>query len=109
MPYKEKEIIKKYFSIGEVAHKLNVNTSQIRFWEKEFEILNPKKNKGGSRKYTAKDIEIIEKIYRLLKDDKFTIDGARKEIIKKNYKSEGDIIIHLRKIKEKLISLKEKL
>ena len=45
MPYKEKEIIKKYFSIGEVANKLNVNTSQIRFWEKEFEILNPKKIK----------------------------------------------------------------
>ena len=59
MPYKEKEIIKKYFSIGEVANKLNVNTSQIRFWEKEFEILNPKKNKSGSRKYTVKDIEII--------------------------------------------------
>lgn len=109
MPYKEKEITKKYFSIGEVANKLNVNTSQIRFWEKEFEILNPKKNKSGSRKYTVKDIEIIEKIYRLLKDDKFTIDGARKEIIKKNYKSESDIINHLRKIKEKLLSLKERL
>ena len=53
--------------------------------------------------------EIIEKIYRLLKDDKFTIDGARKEIIKKNYKSESDIINHLRKIKEKLLSLKERL
>tara|TARA_Y100001936_G_C16082577_1_gene679032 strand:+ start:569 stop:898 length:330 start_codon:yes stop_codon:yes gene_type:complete len=109
MPYKEKEIIKKYFSIGEVANKLNVNTSQIRFWEKEFEILNPKKNKSGSRKYTAKDIKIIEKIYRLLKDDKFTIDGARKEITKRNYKTESDIIIHLKKIKKKLISLKEKL
>ena len=109
MPYKEKEIIKKYFSIGEVANKLNVNTSQIRFWEKEFEILNPKKNKSGSRKYTVKDIEIIEKIYKLLKDDKFTIDSDRKEIIKKNYKSESDIINHLKKIKEKLLSLKERL
>ena len=51
----------------------------------------------------------VQKIYRLLKDDKFTIDGARKEIIKKNYKSESDIINHLRKIKEKLLSLKERL
>ena len=65
MPYKEREISKKYYSIGEVAEKLDLNTSLIRFWESEFEILNPKKNKKGLRKYTQKDIEIIEKIYHL--------------------------------------------
>ena len=68
MPYKEREISKKYYSIGEVAEKLDLNTSLIRFWESEFEILNPKKNKKGLRKYTQKDIEIIEKIYHLLKN-----------------------------------------
>ena len=76
MPYKEREISKKYYSIGEVAEKLDLNTSLIRFWESEFEILNPKKNKKGLRKYTQKDIEIIEKIYHLLKKQGFTIDGA---------------------------------
>jgi len=78
MPYKEREISKKYYSIGEVAEKLDLNTSLIRFWESEFEILNPKKNKKGLRKYTQKDIEIIEKIYHLLKKQGFTIDGAKK-------------------------------
>ena len=77
MPYKEREISKKYYSIGEVAEKLDLNTSLIRFWESEFEILNPKKNKKGLRKYTQKDIEIIEKIYHLLKKQGFTIDGAK--------------------------------
>ena len=59
MPYKEREISKKYYSIGEVAEKLDLNTSLIRFWESEFEILNPKKNKKGLRKYTQKDIETV--------------------------------------------------
>ena len=53
MPYKEKEISKKYYNIGEVAKKINVKTSLIRFWENEFETLNPKKNKKGLRKYTC--------------------------------------------------------
>ena len=56
MPYKEREIKRKYFSIGEVASLLNVNTSLIRFWESEFEFINPKKNKKGLRKYTNEDI-----------------------------------------------------
>ena len=80
MPYKEKEITKKYFTIGEVAQKFEINTSQLRFWESEFEILNPKKNKKGSRKYRLKDIEIIKKIHDLLKIDGFTIEGAKKKV-----------------------------
>ena len=83
MPYKEKEISKKYFTIGEVALKLNVNTSLIRFWETEFDYINPKKNKKGSRKYTSNDIKKLEKVYSLLKEEKFTIDGAKKIFNKK--------------------------
>ena len=78
MPYKEREIKKKYFTIGEVASNLDLSTSQIRFWESEFDQLNPKKNSKGSRKFTDKDIETIKAIHSLLKNKKFTIDGAKK-------------------------------
>ncbi len=108
MPYKEKEIKKKYFTIGEVAQKFEINTSQLRFWESEFEILNPKKNKKGSRKYRVKDVEIIKKIHDLLKIDGFTIEGAKKKLARKNIFSDKKIINHLEKIKEKLIGLKNK-
>tara|TARA_B100000214_G_scaffold344128_1_gene293084 strand:+ start:182 stop:511 length:330 start_codon:yes stop_codon:yes gene_type:complete len=109
MPYKEKEIKKKYFTIGEVAQKFEINTSQLRFWESEFEILNPKKNKKGSRKYRLKDVEIIKKIHDLLKIDGFTIEGAKKKLAGKNMFSHKKIINQLEKIKEKLIGLKNKI
>ena len=109
MPYKEKEISKKYFTIGEVALKLNVNTSLIRFWETEFDYINPKKNKKGLRKYTSNDIKKLEKVYHLLKEEKFTIDGAKKILKKKGPKKKGSIISKLENIRKKLIELKEKI
>ena len=63
---------KRYYSIGEVASKFNVNPSLIRFWEQEFKLLNPKKNSRGNRKFTNTDIENINKIYFLLKEKGFT-------------------------------------
>jgi len=111
MPYKEREIKKKYFTIGEVANNLNLSTSQIRFWETEFDELNPKKNSKGSRKFTEKDINVLKTIQSLLKNKKFTIDGAKK-IIKKeiniNYSGNDDIIEKLNTVKEKLLYLKKK-
>ena len=68
---------KRYYSIGEVASKFNVNPSLIRFWEQEFKILNPKKNSRGIRKFTKKDIDNLSKIYFLLKKRGYTIQGAR--------------------------------
>jgi DNA-binding transcriptional MerR regulator len=110
MPYKEKEISKKYFSIGDVAKKINVKTSLIRFWENEFEILNPKKNKKGLRKYTDKDISILQKIYSLVKIDGFTLDGAKKSIKNDNNKKENQSIIDkLSNIKKRLISIKKEI
>jgi len=112
MPYKEREIKKKYFTIGEVANNLNLSTSQIRFWETEFDELNPKKNSKGSRKFTEKDINVLKTIESLLKNKKFTIDGAKK-IIKKeiniNYSGNDDIIEKLNTVKEKLLYLKKKI
>ena len=110
MPYKEKEISKKYFSIGDVAKIINVKTSLIRFWENEFEILNPKKNKKGLRKYTNNDISILKKIYSLVKIDGFTLDGAKKSLKNNNYiKRNKSIIEKLSEIKKRLISIKKEI
>jgi DNA-binding transcriptional MerR regulator len=71
---------KLYYSIGEVAKMYNVNTSLIRFWEKEFDIIKPKKNNKGNRLFTPKDVENFNKIYELVKVKGFTLDGAKKEL-----------------------------
>ena len=109
MPYKEREIKKKYYSIGEVSGQLSLNTSLIRYWESEFEVLSPKKNKKGLRKYTKKDIEILKKIQSLLKDDGYTIEGAKKHLKSKVLNDEIKIISELENIKKKLIDLKRKI
>lgn len=80
MPYKEKEIEKLYFTIGEVAQMFNVNTSHIRFWSKEFEVIRPATNKKGNRLYTQSDIENFKKIYHLVKEKGFTLKGAKTEM-----------------------------
>ncbi len=77
MPYKEKEIEKLYFTIGEVAHMFNVNTSHIRFWSKEFDVIRPATNKKGNRLYTQSDINNFKKIYHLVKEKGFTLKGAK--------------------------------
>ena len=109
MPYKEREIKRKYFSIREVASLLNVNTSLIRFWESEFEFINPKKNKKGLRKYTNEDINKLKKIYSLLKEEGFTIDGARKHLKKNKNSSENNVVSKLEKLKNQLIEIKKKI
>ena len=109
MPYKEREIKRKYFSIGEVASLLNVNTSLIRFWESEFEFINPKKNKKGLRKYTNEDINKLKKIYSLLKEERFTIDGARKHLKRNKNSSENNVVSKLEKLKNQLIKIKKKI
>ena len=101
---------KRYYSIGEVAKAFNVNASLIRFWEQEFKILNPKKNSRGNRKFTSKDIENFHKIYFLLKEKGYTIQGA-KDYIKNNKKSFGklEIVNKLNLIKSKLIEIRDQL
>lgn len=88
MPYKEKEIEKLYYTIGEVAQMFNVNTSHIRFWSKEFEVIRPATNKKGNRLYTQADIENFKKIYHLVKEKGFTLKGAKTEL-KDNKKSKS--------------------
>ncbi|MEQ9064145.1 MAG: MerR family transcriptional regulator [Vicingaceae bacterium] len=71
---------KLYYSMGEVADRYQVNHSLIRYWEKEFDIINPKKNKKGNRLFTKKDLDAFELIYDLVKRKGYTLDGAKLEI-----------------------------
>ncbi len=80
LPYKETVIEKVYFSIGEVAAMFKVNPSLLRFWEKEFDTLAPRKNRKGTRQYSRRDIEQIRIIFHLVKEKGMTLDGARKKI-----------------------------
>ena len=80
MPYKPHKIEKIYYSIREVAEMFDVNPSLIRFWEKEFDTLQPKKNKKGNRLFTQSDIENIHVIYHLVKERGFTLEGARRQL-----------------------------
>jgi DNA-binding transcriptional MerR regulator len=102
---------KRYYKIGEVAKAFNVNTSHIRFWEKEFDILKPKKNKKGNRLFTQVDIKNLKLIYYLVKEKGFTLEGAKAkmkekpEVIKNNY----EIITRLENIKAELNKIKNNL
>jgi DNA-binding transcriptional MerR regulator len=80
VPYKDKEIEKLYYSIGEVAEMFNVSKSLIRFWETEFEILKPRKSQKGNRLFTKKDIENLRVIYFLVKEKGYTLEGARMKL-----------------------------
>ena len=100
---------KRYYSIGEVASKFNVNPSLIRFWEQEFKLLNPKKNSRGNRKFTNTDIENISKIYFLLKEKGFTIQGAKDYIRNEKTSKKLDIVSKLKQIKDKLLEIRDQL
>lgn len=106
------QLTKLYYSIGEVAAIFDVNASLIRFWEKEFTIIQPKKNKKGNRLFTVKDIEHFNKIYQLVKMEGYTLDGAKKALKSKdsielsNSLSNEQVIIRLEAIKAQLLALK---
>lgn len=78
-----KDIKKKFFSISEVAKMFGVNASLIRFWESEFDILQPEKNKKGERRFSQKDIEDLKLIYYLVKTKGHTLEGAKESIRQK--------------------------
>ncbi|QYA24315.1 MerR family transcriptional regulator [Gramella sp. MT6] len=102
---------KRYYSIGEVAEAFKVNTSLIRFWEKEFDAIKPKKNAKGNRKFTPEDIKNLELIYHLVKERGFTLEGAKIHLKEEKHKtlSNFDIIRKLESVKAELINLKNQL
>ena len=101
---------KLYYNIGEVAKAFNVKTSLLRFWENEFDEIKPKKKKSGTRKYTPKDVEIIQLIYHLVKERGMTLDGAKKQLKQKNNSlSKNSILLKLKNIKLELKELSDQL
>ena len=111
LPYKEREIEKKYYSIGEVAEIFKVATSLIRYWEGEFDIIKPKKDKKGNRRFTKDDIEKIRLIFHLVKEKGYTLQGAQ-EIIRKEQHLAADkagMVNKLLQIKVFLCEIKDNL
>jgi DNA-binding transcriptional MerR regulator len=109
MPYREKTIEKLYYSISEAAAMLDVPISTVRFWENEFDILKPMKNKKGNRMFTPADIKNLKIIHHLLKEEGMTLPGAKKKISgnweETDYKFE--INESLQKIKSLLLELRD--
>lgn len=112
MPFKKPKTEKVYYSIGEVAELFDVNTSLVRFWEKEFDILKPRKNKKGNRLFTQKDLDNLYIIYNLVKERGYTLQGA-KEMLKAEKIDDTtkkiEIINSLEKVKSFLLELKSEL
>tara|TARA_R110002072_G_scaffold282761_3_gene445937 strand:- start:705 stop:1118 length:414 start_codon:yes stop_codon:yes gene_type:complete len=109
----EKDLTKLYYSIGEVARMFDVNTSLIRFWEKEFTTVNPKKNKKGNRLFTPKDVVKVDRIYELVKEKGYTLDGAKKALkskvdiqIEETSTNQSSVILRLENLKSSLLQLK---
>ncbi|MFI5220063.1 MAG: MerR family transcriptional regulator [Bacteroidia bacterium] len=109
MPYKETEDLKLYFSIGEVAKLFNVNESLIRFWEKEFDILKPARNKKGNRLFTKEDVENLKKIFYLVKERGYTLEGAKNKLKGDKQTLNKDVELHesLMRVRTFLVELKE--
>ena len=104
-------IEKVYYTIGEVAELFEVNQSLIRFWEKEFDILKPRKNKKGNRMFTREDLNNLRIIYHLVKERGYTLPGA-KEKLRLNNEDVGksvEIIDSLQRIRSYLLEIKDEL
>ncbi len=111
MAYKEKEIEKLYFSIGEVSEMFSVAPSLIRFWESEFEIIKPKKNRKGNRQFTKEDIDNVRTIYHLVKEKGFTLQGA-KEMLRNDSQSVKDkmeMMDSLKRVRTFMVELRDRL
>jgi DNA-binding transcriptional MerR regulator len=101
---------KRYYSIGEVAKAFNVQPSLLRFWEKEFKEIQPKKKTSGTRKYTPENILTLQFIYHLVKEKGMTLEGAKKQLqLRSKSGSKEELLAKLEGVKASLIQLKEKM
>ncbi|SFA76052.1 DNA-binding transcriptional regulator, MerR family [Flavobacterium swingsii] len=102
---------KRYYSMGEIATAFGVNQSLIRFWDKEFDILKPKKNAKGNRMFTPEDVKNLQLIFHLVKERGFTLEGAKVHLKEDQKKTldKFDIISKLESIKAQLLSIKTEL
>lgn len=109
MDDKKEKPQKLYYSIGEVAEMFDLKDSTLRFWEKEFNIINPRKNEKGTRFYKEEDIAAVRVIYYLLKEQKLTLAGAKKKLKenKEGIIKKVEVVNRLQQIKKKLLDLKQ--
>lgn len=109
MPLKEKTIERIYWTIGEVAEQLEVNTSLLRYWEKEFGMLRPKRTSKGDRLYTKDDIAKVREIQGLLKDKGFTIQGAKDQLRGSRDQQDNtmELVDRLRRVRSQLLALRD--
>lgn len=98
---------KLFYSISEVAAMFNVNQSNLRFWEKEFKQLSPKRNAKGTRFYSPDDIQIIKQIIYLVSEQKLTLDGARRKLSQKKdvVAKQQEVVERLKAIRKELIGI----
>lgn len=101
------EFTKRYYSIGEAAAIFELKTSALRFWEKEFPELKPKKSDSGARKYSTKDMELLRKIHYLVKEKGFTLEGARQKLkhAPEDSVNSEELVRRLQKVKEEIDQL----
>jgi DNA-binding transcriptional MerR regulator len=110
MPYKEKSVERLYWSIGEVAEEMGVNTSLIRHWEKEFGMIRPKRTGRGDRQYTRKEIALLKRIQELVKEQGYTLQGAREflrrsEPVTQSFDPHRELRQRLHLVRDQLIAL----
>ena len=111
MAYNPNKELKLYYSIGEVAEMFDVNESLLRYWEKEFPIISPKKAGGNVRQYRKEDIENIRLVYHLVKEKGMTLQGAKQKL-KMNRETTirtAEILDRLKLIREELVSMRKEL
>ncbi|MEG1749632.1 MAG: MerR family transcriptional regulator [Tannerellaceae bacterium] len=109
MGLKKDKDLKLYFSISEVAEMFDINDSTLRFWEKEFDIIHPRKTAKGTRFYKQEDIDSVRLIFHLVKERGMTLAGARQKL-KENRETtfqREEIVNQLKQIKEELISMRD--
>jgi DNA-binding transcriptional MerR regulator len=109
MPYKEIKIEKLFYTIGEVSEILNIPISTVRFWDNEFEILKPRKNKKGNRLFMPEDLKNLRIIYNLVKEQGMTLTGAKKHLADKREETDFKFEIResLKNIKEMLGEIRD--
>jgi DNA-binding transcriptional MerR regulator len=88
----DSDIPRLYYSIGEVSEMVDQEPHVLRYWESEFEVLNPRKNRAGRRVYTEDDIATIQRIHHLLKEEKYTIAGARQAIARQDSQPDEQVL-----------------
>lgn len=111
MAYNQNKDLKMYYSIGEVAKMFNVNESLLRYWEKEFPIIAPRKAGGNVRQYRKEDIENIRLVYHLVKEKGMTLQGAKQclKVNKESTEQTAEVVERLKSIREELVKLRKSL